>query len=116
MRQRFVLRLIQASKTISPSGKKEKIPVADREWKLVGEYALKIYPNRLEAGQKVALRSDIVVRDHRGHRMGKVYPRGEVWTVLAGVAGEPEVIWLRQANGERHTWDVESFFEDFDLI
>ena len=72
------------------------------------------YQCGLIAGQKVALRKDLVVLDHAGSPTGEVHPAGEVWDVLAGVRSDP-VVWFRQPNGDRHTWDddAESISEWF---
>lgn len=69
----------------------------------------------LVAGQHVRLKKDLVVRDHRGKPTGEVYPAGEEWEVLAGISSDP-VLWFRQANGDRQTWDddaaaVDEWFE-----
>ena len=62
-------------------------------WKLVEEYGLVEYPVGLKVGVTVRPKADIVVRDRRGCPTGTVYPQGEIWTVLHGVADEPDVIW-----------------------
>jgi hypothetical protein len=88
----------------------------DDRWVLVEGYDLVEYPVGLRAGVTVRLKAEIVVRDHRGRPTGTVYPQGEVWTVLRGVADEPDVIWLRQADGGRHTWDAADFFDTFEVV
>ena len=85
-------------------------------YRLVTEYGLSPYPCGLCRGEEVRIKKPIVVRDSSGKKTGKVYPNGEVWTVLSGVKDEPDVIWLRQADGERHTWDSSSFFETFERV
>jgi hypothetical protein len=79
--------------------------MSDSDWKLVDTYTVSSYRCGLRAGDRVALRRDFVVRDHLGRPTGKVYPAGEVWSVLNGSEDDPGVIWFRQADGERHTWD-----------
>ena len=82
--------------------------------RLIIEYGLSPYPCGLRRGAKVRLKEPIVVRDSVGAETGIVYPKGEVWTVLSGNKNEPDVIWLRQPNGDRHTWEASSFFETFE--
>jgi len=87
------------------------------EWKLIGEYPIKEYSCGLVAGQKVKLRSDIVVTDHAGNPTGTVHKAGEIWEVLTGSKEPPIVVWLRQPDGKRHTWDDDSsIFEHFEVI
>lgn len=86
------------------------------EYRLVTEYPIAEYKCGLKAGDRVRLRHDIIVRDHRGEPTGVVHPKGEIWTVLTGAEEEPVVVWFRQADGERHTWDDdESIFETFEI-
>jgi hypothetical protein len=83
------------------------------KYKLVTEYPIKEYQCGLRVNDRVRLKRDIIVRDHTG----KVYPKGEVWTVLSGSKEKPVAVWFRQANGERHTWDDDqSIFETFEVI
>jgi hypothetical protein len=88
--------------------------MSNSEWKLNTDYALASYANGVEAGEEVRLRKDLIICDHRGKPTGKIRPAGEVWTVLAGTLDEPEVVWLRDGSGDRHTWDLSSFFEWFE--
>ena len=76
-----------------------------RSWKLVTEYGVESYACGLRAGERVELRRPLHIHDHTGAPTGKVYPAGEVWTVLSGSKDDPGVVWFRQADGERHTWD-----------
>lgn len=62
------------------------------------------YKCGLIAGQSVALRKDLVIRDHRGSPTGEICPKGEVWQVLPGLHSDP-VLWFRQPNGKRCTWE-----------
>jgi hypothetical protein len=75
------------------------------EWKLVTEYGVASYACGLRAGDRVALKKPLVMHNHEGKPTGKTYPAGEVWTVLTGSRQDPGVVWFRQADGERHTWD-----------
>ena len=61
------------------------------------------YKCGLKAGQRVALKKDLVVRDHLGMPTETI-PKGEIWDVLPGMYSDP-VLWFRTPNGERHTWD-----------
>ena len=73
------------------------------------------YKCGLVAGQHVRLKKELVVRDHQGVPTGDVHPIGEEWLVLVGITTDP-VLWFRQPDGERCTWDdeadsVEEWFE-----
>lgn len=88
-----------------------------KEWRFVSEYPIERYKCGLNAGDRVRLRHDIVVTNHKGKPTGKVYPKGEIWNVLTGAKEEPVVVWFRQADGDRHTWDDdESIFETFEIV
>ena len=42
---------------------------------------------------------------------------GGVWTVLTGSPQDPDTLWLRQPDGELHSWDDdESIFVYFDKV
>jgi len=69
------------------------------------------YPCGLKAGDELELLRRLEIEDHDG-RVTKHHEPGEIWIVLSGVVSEPDVIWLRQPDGERHTWD-ETIFEWF---
>lgn len=75
------------------------------------------YKCGLVAGQFVALRKDLEIRDHRDKPTGVVHPKGEVWQVLPGLHSDP-VLWFRQPNGERRTWDDDAgeVAEWFELV
>lgn len=84
-------------------------------WKLVTEYDVMMYVCGLRAGEQVRLRKALHIHD-QGVPTGKVYPAGEVWTVLSGSKDDPRVVWFRQADGERHTWsddraEIDEWFE-----
>ena len=84
-------------------------------FKLVTDYPVTEYRCGVQAGDQVCLKADLVIRDHRGQPMG-VHPRGEIWTVLYGAAKEPAVVWLRQADGEMHTWSDDEFWQSFEVL
>jgi hypothetical protein len=52
----------------------------------------------------------------RVNQPGEVLEIGETWTVLRGVAEEPDVVWLREPNGDDHAWDNETVFEWFERV
>ena len=83
---------------------------------LVTEYPIKEYPCGARAGDHVRLRQDIVFRDHTGKPTGEVHHTGETWSVLRGAAREPDVIYLRQPDGETHCWPDAVFFETFEIL
>lgn len=77
------------------------------EWKLhtaSEENLFYEYRCGLKAGDRVELVQELVVRYFSGQPTGKVFPIGDVWTVLAGLKSDP-VLWLRDSNGDRATWD-----------
>ena len=83
----------------------------------VSEYPVTAYQCGALAGDRVRLRCDIVVREHDGTPTGDVCLAGEIWTVLPGSVEQPPVIWLRQPDGQPHTWsDDEAFLTTFDLL
>jgi hypothetical protein len=79
------------------------------EWKLISDYPINEYKCGVRAGERVRLRQELVIRDHRGNPT-QVHIAGEIWTVLTGAVEPPVVIWLRQPDGERHTWDDSDIF------
>ena len=72
---------------------------------LPGDHTLKLYPCGVRAGERLRLKRDLDVLDPEGRQTGHVIARGTVWTVLAGLPEEPDVVWLEQPDGETHTWD-----------
>ena len=83
------------------------------EYRWVTDYDLRDYPCGLSAGMHLRIKKDIVVyQDDKP--TGKVYPIGEIWTVLRGVIDEPDVVWLRQEDGAPHTWDGNDIFDTFE--
>jgi hypothetical protein len=64
------------------------------------------YKCGLVVGERVRLKKDLSTT-YGGAPTGKVHPAGEEWVVLTGIAADP-VLWFRQPDGERHTWDDDS--------
>jgi len=80
--------------------------VSEDSYRSVTHYPITAYRCGVRAGDRVRLRRDIEV--HRS---------GEIWSVLSGAAEEPIVVWLRQADGEIHTWsDDEDFLATFEVL
>ena len=71
------------------------------------------YPCGVAAGDELVLVRDLSIEDSEGLETGDACRAGEVWTVLVGSFAEPNVVWLRQANGELHTWDGDEIFQTF---
>lgn len=82
----------------------------------MSDYSLQIYPCGLSAGNQLRLKTDIEIKNHKGKETGEIYPPGGVWTVLSGVPAEPDIIWLKQPDGERHTWDASDIFDTFEKL
>jgi hypothetical protein len=91
--------------------------MSEDTYNLVTEYPITHYKCGARAGDRVRLRHDIEVQDHIGALTGEVHRAGEIWSVLPGAAEEPVVVWLRQPDGERHTWsDDEDFLQTFEIL
>jgi hypothetical protein len=87
------------------------------KWKFIDTYDVGEYRCGLKAGDSVRLKRDIHLIDHLGNRTGDVLRAGEIWGILPGATEDPGVVWLRQPDGERHTWDDDpSIFEWFEKI
>lgn len=92
------------------------MPKSKPHWKLVTEYPITQYKCGVRAGERVRLRREIVVRDHRGEPT-RVHHLGEIWTVSRGSAELPADVWLTQPDGERHTWsDDYEFWAWFERV
>ena len=90
--------------------------MSENDWKLIN-HDLQEYPSGIRAGDRVRVRRDIVIRDASGQPTGDVHRAGEIWTVDIGVAAEPDIVWFRHPDGERHTWDYDqSFQETFEVL
>ncbi|EEF59494.1 hypothetical protein [Pedosphaera parvula] len=93
------------------------MPERKTKWKFVGDYPLVEYQCGDRAGDRIRLRREIIVRNHEGKPTGEVYRAGEIWTILGGSTEPPVVLWLRQADGRRHTWDEDDgFWEWFEKV
>jgi hypothetical protein len=88
-----------------------------RHWKFVSEYPITGYKCGLKAGDLLRLKCELSVSDSNGQLTGEAHPAGEIWTVLPGSADEADIVWLRQPDGNRHTWDDDSsIFETFEKL
>lgn len=86
------------------------------QFKLVSCYGVQAYFCGLKAGDKVTLKHDIIIRFKNGQPSGEIRREGEEWIVLSGSADDPGIVWLRNAEGERWTWDDSArFFQTFEL-
>jgi hypothetical protein len=75
----------------------------------------KTYKCGLVAGQRVRLKKELPIVNHLG-KVTEVQSAGEVWEVLSMSRLDP-VVWLRQPDGERHTWDdSDEIFEFFEVV
>ena len=85
---------------------------------LVTEYPISEYKCGLKVGDRVRLKKDLIVRDHRNRPTGDVHRKGEVWTVLKGSKEGRIDVWFRQPDGKSHTWDDDaaSINEWFEMI
>ncbi len=83
-------------------------------WKIVTPGDLRQYPCGAAAGDTLRLQSKLIIRDSAGRPTGKSHPAGSVWRVLADVAAEPDTVWLREPNGDSHTWDGQSLWDTFE--
>jgi hypothetical protein len=87
------------------------------EWRLVTQYGVESYQCGLKKGDRIRLIEDLVIRTYDEVPTGEVQKKGEIWTVLPGSKEDPGIVWLRQPDGERHTWDDdESIFEVFEVL
>lgn len=87
------------------------------KWKLVTSYPIKKYKCGLKAGDKLRLKEDLAIRDHKGKSAGQISQAGGIWAVLPGSKEPPVVVWLRQPDGVRHTWDDDkTIFETFEVV
>ena len=86
-------------------------------YKPITEYPISEYRCGARAGDCVRLRRDMVVCDHKDRPTGEVHRAGEIWTVLRGTAEVQPIIWLRQPEGDAHTWsDDDNFLQTFEII
>ena len=80
------------------------------------EHTLLQYPCGAAAGDRLRLRRELRLETHLGSPIGQAIGAGSVWTVLAGVPSEPNVVWFEDPRGELHTWDDESIWLDFQAM
>ena len=83
--------------------------------RFVKDYPIISYRCGLKAGDNLLVKKDIVVTQGEERRPTReVQRRGEIWEVCRGTEG---IVWLRQPNGEMHTWDDdESIFKNFEKV
>ena len=80
--------------------------MSEDTYRSVKDYPITQYQCGARAGDHVRLRRSI--GEHAA---------GRIWSVLSGAAEEPIVVWLRQADGELHTWsDDEDFLATFEIL
>jgi hypothetical protein len=89
------------------------MPKKKAKWQLISADSVTEYKCGARAGERVRLRKDIVVRDHRGKPTGNVHRAGEIWFITKGSAVPPLDVWLRQPDGRAHTWDDDAGFWDW---
>jgi len=61
-------------------------------FKLVTEFPITEYRCGARAGERVRLRRELAILDHRDRPTGKIHAPGEIWTVVRGAAEEPRVL------------------------
>ena len=89
---------------------------AKPDLKVISDYPITDYKCGIRAGERVRLRQELICRDHRGKQTA-IQHAGEIWTVLSGSAEPPVDVWLRQPDGERHTWsDDDDFWIWFERV
>lgn len=86
------------------------------KWRLVTDTSVTCYNCGLTAGDRLRLLQPIPLR--RGKKTtGEILPVGQIWTVVKGTKGTPNVVWLRQPDGRLHTWDDnKALFNFFELV
>ena len=87
--------------------------MSDDEYRRL-DHDLHDYSCGLRAGERLKLKMSLPVEDHRNQPTGEVHEPGEIWIVILGSADEPDVVWLRQPDGNTHTWDADDIFESFE--
>src|SRR5207249_5629190 len=87
-------RLMKSPKKVGPT----------KPAKFVSQFPISEYRCGLRAGQRVRLKHDITVLDHKGQPTGKVHREGEIGSLLRGSKEPPVVVWLPQTDGAPHTW------------
>lgn len=87
----------------------------DGRFRIVSSYTLAVYPCGIHAGQKSQLKRDLPIRDPTGTIVA-IYQAGGVWQVLKGTVDEPDIVWLRQPDGRRHTWDDDELLDWLEVL
>ena len=88
------------------------MPKPKQKWKLVDSFPITTYRCGAQAGDRVRLRRDLIIRAG-GKPTGKVYPEGEIWTVIRGAKESPRALWLKAPDGLTHTWEDGELFWDW---
>jgi hypothetical protein len=87
------------------------------EYLPIDTFTVQTYRCGLRAGDQLRLRQPLPRYDTDRVPTGESRVVGEVWTVLTGSPDDPEALWLRQPNGDLHSWsDDESIFVYFDKL
>lgn len=86
------------------------------DWELVeaSKFKLFVYPCGVEAGVKLRLKDALVCRDPEGNETYRFDANSE-WIVLRGNSNQPDVIWLRNPDGDTHTWDDSDLLDRFKI-
>ena len=89
-------------------------PEGREQYVSIEEFNKQSYECGVSVGDLLQLRQTLVVRDESGSETGERHQAGEVWVVLSGSYQDPEVVWLRQPDGELHSWSNDgSIWEQF---
>lgn len=87
------------------------------EYLPITTFTVQTYRCGLRAGDRLRLRHPLPGYDADGLPTGEGHAVGEVWTVLTGSPDDPEALWLRQSDGELHSWsNDDSILEHFDKL
>jgi hypothetical protein len=93
--------------------RKKKAP----QWKIVHKFDVFEYKCGLKIGDKLRLLNDIHIKRKDETPTGEIHLAGGIWEVLAGSSQDPGVVFLRQPDGWKHTWnDDPSIFDFFEKI
>lgn len=74
-----------------------------------------MYPCGLKGNEVIRLRCPLPIVDSDG-KVVETRPAGEEWTVIGGDTHLADVVWLREPDGSRHTWDNETIFDWFEIV
>ena len=90
---------------------------SEDEYIPITEFNIMEYQCGLKAGDRVELIVDFPVYEEDGSEVTRIHRKGEIWTVLTGADDDPSVLWLRQPDGELHSFDDDlAIFEIFRLL